>query len=517
MIFPMVNALRREIPDHIDGYGKTAPFSGAFVARPGMRRHATTVKAARPGESKLARSLEEVFKRIPIRDGMTFSFHHHFRNGDELVNMVLATAAKLGIRGLNVALSAVFPVHVPLIAHIKTGVVNALDTNYMSGPVARAVSAGLCSRPVILRTHGGRARAIECGQLKIDVAFIAAPAADDYGNINGVSGPAACGSLGYAFPDAEYADIVVAVTDHLTEYPLTPISIPQTRVDYVVKVDKIGSPEGIVSGTTRITEDPAQLGIADMAAQVIQAAGLITDEFSFQTGAGGASLATAHFVRGMMEQAGITGSFILGGITGHMVDMLERGLFRKIMDVQGFDLEAVRSLATNPNHIEVGSGFYANPFNAGCAVNRLDCVILGATEIDTDFNVNVVTGSDGIIMGGSGGHSDTAAGAKLTIIVANLVRGRLPIVIDRVLTATTPGETVDVLVTEQGIAVNPLREGLMAWLKAAGLPVKDIHDLRLLAERAAGSRARAATNERIVAIVEYRDGTIIDVVRQMTK
>ncbi len=337
----------------------------------------------------------------------------------------------------------------------------------MSGPVARAVSAGLCGRPVILRTHGGRARAIECGQLKIDVAFIAAPAADDYGNINGVSGPAACGSLGYAFPDAEYADVVVAVTDHLVEYPLAPISIPQTRVDYVVKVDKVGDPEGIVSGTTRITEDPAQLELRDMAARVIQAAGLIKDGFSFQTGAGGASLATAHFVRRMMEQTGVTGSFILGGITGYMVEMLEQGLFRKIMDVQGFDLEAVRSIATNPNHVEVGSSFYANPFNAGCAVNRLDCVILGATEIDTDFNVNVVTGSDGIIMGGSGGHSDTAAGAKLTIIVANLVRGRWPIIRDRVLTATTPGETVDVLVTDQGVAVNPRRSDLTGFVEGS--------------------------------------------------
>ena len=225
-------------------------------------------------------------------------------------------------------------------------------------------------------------------------------------------------------------------------------------------------------------------------------------------------MAAAHFVRRMMEQTGVTGSFMLGGITGHMVEMLERGLFRKIMDVQGFDLEAVRSIATNPNHVEVGSSFYANPFNAGCVVNRLDCVILGATEIDTDFNVNVVTGSNGLIMGGSGGHSDTATGAKLSIIVANLVRGPLPIVIDRVHTVTTPGETVDVLVTDQGVAVNPRRGDLLASLETAGLPVKNIHDLKLLAERIAGPGAKAATHEKIVAIVEYRDGTIIDVVRQ---
>lgn len=511
----MINAIGREIPETIDGYGPVKPFAGAFKAVPDMCRRAPRVKTVRPGESKVLPSLEEAFRRAGVRDGMTLSFHHHFRNGDGVVNMVLATAAKLGLKNLKVALSSVFPVHAPLIEHFKSGVVTALDTNYMSGPVAQAISRGVLAQPVILRTHGGRARAIECGELKIDVAFIAAPAADDYGNISGVLGPAACGSLGYAFPDAEYADCVVAVTDHLVEYPLAPVSIPQTRIDYVVKVDSVGDPKGIVSGTTRITKDPVGLKMAETAARVIEAAGLIKDGFAFQTGAGGATLATAHFVRQKMLQAGVTGSFVLGGITAYLVDMLEKGLFKKIIDVQGFDLEAVRSIATNPNHLEVGANFYANPFNAGCAVNKLDAVILGATEIDTDFNVNVVTGSDGMIMGGSGGHSDAAAGAKVTIVVANLLRGRLPIIVDKVLTATTPGETVDVLVTERGVAVNPRRTDLRDKLLAAGLPVKEIGELKALAEKIAGIPAKIKTGERIVAVVEYRDGTIIDVVRQV--
>lgn len=510
----MMNSIGREIPGYIDGYGKTVPFGGPFAAKNRMYRRVLAVKALRPGEAKVIPELDSVFKRIPVQDGMTLSFHHHFRNGDGVVNMVLATAAKMGIKNLKIALSAVFPVHAPLIDHVKAGTVTALDTNYIAGPVALATSKGLFASPVIMRTHGGRARAIECGQLPIDVAFIAAPAADDYGNLNGVCGPAACGSLGYAFPDAEYADTVVAVTEHLVEYPLTPVSIPQTRVDYVVKVDRIGDPQGIVSGTTRASGDPVQLRIANMAAEVVQAAGLIREGFSFQTGAGGASLTAAHFIREMMKKAGVTGSFVLGGITGHMVEMLEEGLFRKIMDVQGFDLEAVRSLATNPNHIEVGSSFYANPFNAGCAVNRLDCVILGATQVDTGFNVNVTTGSDGIIMGGSGGHSDTSAGAKLTIIVANLVRGRYPIITDKVLTVTTPGETVDVLVTEQGVAVNPCRVDLHRLLAGAGLPVKDIQELKALAEGSTGLSKPAETGEKITAVVEYRDGTVIDVVRE---
>lgn len=511
----LINSIGRNLPEYVDGYGKVQPFVGAFATKPDMRRQAPKVKRLLPGEQKLAADLREVFKRIPITDGMTLSFHHHLRNGDGVVNMVLAVAAEMGLKNLTVALSSVFPVHAPLVEYVKKGVVTGLDTNYISGPVAQAVSRGIFPRPVVLRTHGGRARAIECGQLKIDVAFIAAPAADDYGNLNGVQGPAACGSLGYAVPDAQYADYVVAITDHLLPFPLSPISIEQTRVDYVVKVDCIGDPKGIVSGTTKITRDPVGLKIAETTAKVIKAAGLIQEGFSFQTGAGGASLAAAYYIRRMMEEAGITGSFALGGITGYMVEMLESGLFRKLIDVQGFDLDAVRSLASNPNHLEVGAGFYASPFNLGAAVNKLDAVVLGATEIDTNYNINVVTGSNGVIMGGSGGHSDAAAGAKVTIVVANLLRGRLPIIRDQVLTATTPGETIDVLVTERGVAINPRRADLREKLQAAGLLLKPVEELKALAEQIAGIPQSITTQQKIVAVVEYRDGTIIDVVRQV--
>ncbi len=240
----MINAIGREIPKFVDGYGRVVPFAGAFAIRPDMRRRAPAVKAVRPGETKLVDNLKDVLERIPVRDGMTLSFHHHLRNGDGVVNLVLDTAAELDVKNLKVALSSVFPVHAPMVEHFESGVVAALDTDYISGPVAEAVSRGVLARPAVLRTHGGRARAVECGGLKIDVAFIAAPAADDYGNINGVGGPTACGSLGYAFPDAEYADYVVAVTDTLTEYPLAPISIPQTKVDFVVEVQGIGTPKG---------------------------------------------------------------------------------------------------------------------------------------------------------------------------------------------------------------------------------------------------------------------------------
>ena len=144
------------------------------------------------------------------------------------------------------------------------------------------------------------------------------------------------------------------------------------------------------------------------------------------------------------------------------------------------------------------------------AVDDLDVVILGATEIDTDFNVNVHTDSNGVIMGGSGGHSDTAAGAKLSMIIAPMFRARLPIVTDRVTCISTPGENIDVLVTQGGIAVNPARVELRQQLVAAGLSVMDIHDLKEKTERITGTPRKLPHGDKVVAQVIGRNGNLQD-------
>jgi citrate lyase subunit alpha/citrate CoA-transferase len=349
--------------------------------------------------------------------------------------------------------------------------------------------------------------------MPIDVAFIAAPACDPMGNCSGKYGPSACGSLGYAVPDALYAKKVVIITDNLVPYPLTDFTIPESYVDYVVTVDAIGNPKGIVSGTTRITRDPVGLVMASYAAKVIEASGLLKDGFSFQTGAGGASLAAAKFLKDIMLEKNIKGSFGLGGITGYMVDMLRAGCFQKLMDVQCFDLQAVESLREDPRHQEISAMHYASPSAKSAVVNSLDVVILGATEVDTDFNVNVHTDSNGLIMGGSGGHSDTAAGSKLAMIIAPLQRARLPIVTDHVHCISTPGKDIDVLVTQAGIAVNPKNADLADRLKAAGLPIVDIRQLKEKAERLTGVPAHLPRGERVVANVISRDGELLDVIR----
>lgn len=452
-------------------------------------------------------------EKAGLQSGMTISFHHHLRNGDYVLNMVLEAAAEMGLRDLTVNASSVFDCHAPLVDHIKNGVVTGLEANYISAAVGKAISEGVLAKPVIFRSHGTRPSDIMTGRSHIDVAFVAAPTSDPMGNCSGKYGPSACGSLGYAFADAQCADKVVIVTDNLVDYPLTDASITENYVDFVVKVDAIGDPRGIVSGTTRMPKDPIALKIADYAAQAIDASGLLKEGFSFQTGAGGASLAVADYVKRIMLERKIQGSFALGGITGYMVDMLEAGCFKAIQDVQCFDLRAVQSIRENPKHMEITAAQYASPTAKSTAASNLDVVVLGATQIDTDFNVNVHTDSNGYIIGGSGGHTDVAEEAKLTVIVAPLSRARMSIVVDKVLTVSTLGKSVDLLVTQYGVAVNPGRPELAEALKAAHLPVKDIRDLRKMAVEINGpANPSIHLTDRVVGNVLGRNSQIQDVI-----
>lgn len=517
------NAAKRDIPAHIEGYGDTSGklFAGAFARKPDVFRSGGKLKAASPyDKGKLLSSIKDAIAASGLKSGMTISFHHHLRNGDYVVNQVIDACAEMGIRDLTIFPTALFGVHKAIVPHIKSGVIRQIMGS-VNGPIGQLVSEGGMGKPVILRSHGGRPRAVASGDVHIDVAFVAVPTADCGGNISGRMGKSACGSIGYAFTDAEYADCVVAVTDNLQPFPISPISIPGIYVDFVVQVESIGDPAGIVSGTTRVTRDPLRLLIAKYASRLIEASPYFKDGISFQTGAGGIPLAVTAFMREAMKKREIKGSFGLGGITGYFVDLLKEGLVEKLMDVQSFDLEAVKSIGEDPRHIEISADWYASPWNCGAAVNALDVVILGATELDVDFNVNVNTEADGALLHGIGGHQDTAAGAKLTIIAQPLLRGRIPCVVDRVHSITTPGEVVDALVTEFGVTINPRRQDLIDACKEAKgehtVPLIPIDELAARAHQMSGPMEPVAQGDRIIGVIEWRDGTVIDVVRELAK
>jgi citrate lyase subunit alpha/citrate CoA-transferase len=507
------NALGRSIPEEIDGR-KLRPFEGAHAGHGGGRTAGAPIRASVDYTDKLRSSLDEVLDDIALRDGMTVSFHHHLRNGDNVVNMVVDKLAERGLKDLTLAPSALFPVHEPLIRHIESGVISHVEGS-MNGPVGRACSLGRMKRTCVLRSHGGRYRAIQDGDLHVDVAFIAAPAADAFGNCNGHSGPSACGVMGYALADSLYADHVVVLTDNLMPFPVHPWVIRGGHVDHVCVVDRLGDPSQIISGTTVMTRSPTRQLIGEYAARLVRDAGLLDEPgFSFQAGAGGVPLAFLNYLGGIMRAKGVTASFARGGSNAYLVRMLEEGLVGYILDGQCFDLEGVRSLRENPRHLET------DPFTSYCYHTKgnfapmVKVGILGATEIDVDFNVNVNTHSDGWLLHGIGGFTDVTD-SYMTIIAAPLLRGRLPVIVDSVTTVTAPGEVIDVLVTERGIAVNPAREDILRRLEGTDLPLTSIQELRRMAAETVGEPAKPQFEERIVALIEWRDGTVIDVVRQL--
>ena len=517
-----VNSLGRELPKRIGDY-VVKPYTGAYEPQ----SFAGTVVTRRtpsqrvPGDSKLLPGLKEAVLASDLKDGMTISFHHSFREGDQIIGQVLTAIRELGIKGLRFAPSAVVNIKNPsIVDFVRDGTIDRIEASGIRGQLGDAVLAGEMETPVILRPHGARPRAIEAGELQIDVAFIGASAADDYGNCTGQIGPNACGSLGYSFVDAQNAGCVIVVTDNLVDYPCCPASISQQLVDYVVKVDSIGDPAKIGAGAARLTKNPRDLLIAERTVELIAASRLFKDGFSFQTGAGAIPIAITKCLGEKMKERGVKASFALGGIPAAIIDMYDEGLVRVVECSQNFDAVAARAIYDRPGVLEIDNADYANAYSKGGFLNRENFGVLGALEVDTDFNVNILTGSSGEMMGGLGGGPDVAAGAAISIVTLPIIRGRTPSVVKKVFTLCTPGETVAAVVTEAGIALNPKHRSyreLKEDLKQTSLKLVSIEELQQLAESMTGVPKPIETGDKVTCIVEYRDGTVIDVIREIKR
>ena len=513
----MRNAVGREIPEEILEVTGKEVFKGAF-ARDNYeyKKAAPKVRAmVDPQRSKMTGTIREALEKCGIKDGLTLSFHHHFREGDYVVNMVMEEVHKMGIRDITICASSLGKANDPIVPYIEDGTITGIQSSGVRGKIGEAISLGKLKNLAIMRSHGGRVRASEEGEVHINIAFIGAPTCDEYGNCRPNGGKSDCGVLSYAVADSRYADKVVAVTDCLVAFPNVPASISMSDVDYVCVVEEIGNPEKIATGAAKPTTDVRKIMMADYCTKFVINTPYFKDGFSYQTGVGGASIASTISLGKIMEERGIKMGFGVGGITTPMCDLLERGLIRTLVDTQDFDQGAIDSIKKNPNHIEISASEYANPMNKGAYVNRLDFVILASLEVDVDFNCNVVVGSDGMITGAQGGHPDTAAGAKCTIVIAPLLQGRTPAICTSVTTVTTPGETVDVVITDYGIAINPRRQDLIACMKDVDLPFCTIEELRDKAYAVAGEPDPVRFDDRVVGVIESRDGTIIDVVRKI--
>ncbi|MCW5941268.1 MAG: citrate lyase subunit alpha [Fimbriimonadaceae bacterium] len=457
---------------------------------------------------KRAPSLREAIVRANLHDGATISTHHHFRDGDLTALQVFEVARELGLRNLRWFPSATFPCHRALIPYLEDGTIRCIEGS-LNGPLGDFATDGRMGGPSVLRSHGGRYRAAQDGEVTIDLAVIAAPCADAFGNANGLRGAAACGPLGFALADAQFAEHVIVATDRLEPFPCVPWHIQGNHVDQVVVLEQIGDPSKIVSGTTKVTRSPDRRLIAELAAAFVEKAGLMREGFSFQAGAGGTSLAFTIYLAERMRAAGVRARFIRGGGTKVLVEMLRDGLADYVLDGQCFDLDAVASMRDDPRHQATSPFTSYNYHGKGNFASILDLAVLGATEIDLEFNANVVTHSDGRIQHGIGGWQD-ALFAGCSILAVPTFRNRLPVIRDRVTTLCAPGALVDVVVTERGIAINPARPDLVESVRGAGLPLRSLEELKAEAERLCGTPEPVAFSDELVGLVSWVDGTLID-------
>ncbi|MBN2891762.1 MAG: citrate lyase subunit alpha [Bacteroidales bacterium] len=508
------NAAGRLVPDNVNGEA-AIPFMGVDKYKTEGRIYGKKISriADYPNGDKRVATLRDALISSGLRDGMTISTHHHFRNGDLLANMIFDIAHELGVKGLRWFPSASFPCHEHLIQYLEDGTISHIEGS-MNGPLGHYCSTGKMSKMAVLRSHGGRYQSVQDGEVQIDIAVIGAGSADLFGNANGLEGPSASGLLGFALADSEYADKVIVVTDNLKPFPCMPWQIQGNNVDYVVVVDKVGIPERIVSGTTNVTKSPDRLLLAEMTAKFCDETGLIKDGFSFQAGAGGTSLSVGNYFAEIMRKKGIKASFARGGSNKYLVEMLEEGLIGYILDGQTFDLDGIASMRDNPLHTWTSPFTSYNYHGKGNFAQLVDVVILGATEVDVNFNANVVTHSDGYLLHGIGGWQNCLY-SKTVILPLPLFRDRIPVIVDEVTTLCGPGELIDVIVTERGIAINPLRTDLLEKVQGSGLPIKTIQELQVEAEQICGKAQKPKLGDEVVAVIKWVDGTIIDSVKRV--
>ncbi|MEC9484567.1 MAG: citrate lyase subunit alpha [Candidatus Izemoplasma sp.] len=455
-------------------------------------------------------SIPDLFEHINIHEHKHISFHHHLRNGDDVINRVLSIYEAYNVKDIHLHPSAIFPSYHRILSLIKRGQITDITTSYINGDVGEYISEYGLKGNLLMTSHGTRARGIIEGKESINIAYLAVPTVDQNGNGTGTIGPSRCGSLGYAVADSEHADIVVLITDNIVDETLINPQIDGRHVDYVITVESIGDPKGIVSGITQLTTNPIGVKIAHTAATILTSLSSMKSGFSYQSGAGGISLKVTDYLRQYMETSNIKAQFFSGGITAYHVNMLTEGLVEELYDVQCFDLRAVESISQYEHHHAISASKYANPQDDTRVIKALDFVILGATEIDVNFNCNVTTDSFNTIIGGSGGHHDVAEEANVTIVVSPLIKGRIPIVKDRVTTITTPGQHIDIFVTERGVAINPNREDLINELSQTNINLLPIDTLKNIAENYTGKPKEIGQSHEPIGYILDRDYNRID-------
>jgi len=526
------NSLGRDVPTTIAGRD-FRPFAGAYAEMPDEATHPARIPR-RPfdGSSKVT-TFEQAFD--VVRDGDAVSFPHYYRTGgDRFLRAVIAELTRRGRKGIRLIGNAYFGELDYLVEAVRDGTIAYIYGNPYGGLAKAAGGGALLPVRVIGCSHGGRQRDIALGIEPVRLAIFPAPAADPWGNASGVLGNCdeRCGPLGLFDADVRYADYACVCAGTVFDRFLPHRSISMEHVDFVVPFEKVGDAAGIGAGTLDLARimSAGNLKVADRVMALLGAAGLLRDGVAFQSGSG-ASLAILQRLSDHFAENRLKASFTIGGITQIHVEMLHRGAVELILHGQCFQPtpEVFDSLLTDPGHQEVTSSIYANLACKGTLTPLLDFSLLSCAEIDTEFNVNTVTGYDGRFVGGIGGGPNVGR-SKLTIIFTTLAgfskrRGQsYPSIRERVNTVTMPGELVDLVITEEDAVINPASrsqylDALRTNAPAAGISLISIEELAAKAMAKARGLGPLMPEPDLsgeaVEIVKADDGSVLDVVRQV--
>src|SRR5512137_280853 len=190
----VTNAAGRVVPTILNGK-PAVPYMGIGKFKPTGRKAAPLIPtcADYPDDgNKVVASLKEALVKSGLKDGMTVSTHHHFRNGDLVANQIFDIAKELGVKDLMWFPSASFECHSVLIKYLEDGTIHHIEGS-MNGALGKFTSEGKMKGAGVLRSHGGRYQAVQDGDVHVDITVIAAPTADAFGNATGDRGSAACG------------------------------------------------------------------------------------------------------------------------------------------------------------------------------------------------------------------------------------------------------------------------------------------------------------------------------------
>lgn len=513
------NAIGRDVPaDYRPFRGPSIDYVPQFL--PEVFRGAVCEHKVRP-------SLKSAIERTGLANGDTISFHHGLRNGDNVLNLVLRELIDMGFKNLSLAPTSLFPCQIAIIMEaIEKGTIVQIKGGSVRGDLGNLIARGKMEKLFETRSHSGRAADIETGQLVIDVAFCAASQADRFGNMNGWIGKpdSMFGFSSFMVPDAKFAQKgFVVVTDQLTEGIAPSLSINMQNVTDVVVVDSIGDNHGLDSGETVTTSiSPERRRTLDNIVAVIKALDIQGRRPCVQLGSG-IGLAAIN----TLAKEGIKIDMMIGGVTADLIAAVNAGLVNILYNGQCFDRVAAITMRSMWHcTVPMDMFMYGSPYRAPIT-SMLDVGLLGAIEVDRNFDVNVTTFSNGIPSKAIGGHTDVSRGASVVIVQAPLNRKGNIIVRDRVTTVSTPGRYfVDFVMTPEGLIMNDTKlnpkaarnRELASRMEKLGVKFLGMDEAVERAKRLASEFPKPLDpvfGEKIVGVVKYLDGTALDSIREV--